>query len=450
MEQKRFVLKDFFRNYFDLQNNKEDESDIVESIRAGIEIKGTNLWVLIFAILIASLGLNTNSTAVIIGAMLISPLMGPIMGIGLSIGRNDLGMLKKSFKSYAVTTLFSITTATLYFFFTPLDEVQSELLARTSPTIYDVLIALVGGLAGIIALGTKNKGNVIPGVAIATALMPPLCTAGFGIATGNLLYFLGAFYLYFINSVFISLATFLGVRILGFRRKEILDPARAQLVHRYVLIITLLTMAPAVWLTYGIVKETIYQSHVNEFINKELHFDGTQVLSRTINYSKKEVSVVLVGEEVTQTDLDKARARMEDYSLTQSKLTIYQGTNNAGAAVDANAIRSMVLQDFYKNSEERIAKQQKQIDSLQQVLNNTGGAYATDQKLREELKVLFPEVKNIALGKSLSVNVDSNSIDTFVYALVHTQPVYSPAQVTKLQQWLSARIGEKKVRVIKE
>ncbi|MCI5561080.1 MAG: DUF389 domain-containing protein [Phocaeicola sp.] len=450
MEQKRFVLKDFFRDYFDLQNNKEDESDIIESIRAGIEIKGTNLWVLIFAILIASLGLNTNSTAVIIGAMLISPLMGPIMGIGLSIGRNDLGMLKKSFKSYAVTTLFSITTATLYFFFTPLDEVQSELLARTSPTIYDVLIALVGGLAGIIALGTKNKGNVIPGVAIATALMPPLCTAGFGIATGNLLYFLGAFYLYFINSVFISLATFLGVRILGFRRKEILDPARAQLVHRYVWIITLLTMAPAVWLTYGIVKETIYKSQVNDFINKELHFDGTQVLSRTINYSKKEVSVVLVGEEVTQTDLDKARARMEDYSLTQSKLTIYQGTNNAGAAVDANSIRSMVLQDFYKNSEEHIAKQQKQIDSLQQVLNHTGGAYATDQKLREELKVLFPEVKNIALGKSLSVNVDSNSIDTFVYALVHTQPVYSPAQVTKLQQWLSARIGEKKVRVIKE
>ncbi len=449
-QEQHFALKEFFREYFDLLGSKEDETETIENIRAGIEIKGTNLWVLIFAILIASLGLNTNSTAVIIGAMLISPLMGPIMGIGLAIGRNDLEMLKKSFKSFAVTTLISITTATLYFVFTPLDEVQSELLARTSPTIYDVLIALVGGLAGIIALGTKNKGNVIPGVAIATALMPPLCTAGFGIATGNMLYFLGAFYLYFINSVFISVATFLGVRILGFRRKEILDPVRGKLVNRYVWIITLLTMAPAIWLTYGIVKETIYQSQANDFISHELKFEGSHILNRTIDYKKKDISVVLVGKEVAQKDLDNAQLRLEAYNLGDSKLTVYQGTDQTGEGLDVGTLRSMVLKDFYQNSEQRIAKQQKEIDSLRQIIAHTGGGYATDNKLRNELKVVFPEVKRLALSRTLMLNVDSNRIDTVVFAIVQTQPAYNETQTDKLKKWLSARMGEKQVRVVRE
>ena len=199
---RKFLLRKFFNEYLDLNRSKEDEQLTVDrskedeqltvdAIRSGVEFKGTNLWVLIFATFIASLGLNVNSTAVIIGAMLISPLMGPIMGVGLSIGLNDFELMKRSLKSYLVATLFSVT---------------------------DVFIALVGGLAGIVALATKEKGNVIPGVAIATALMPPLCTAGFGIATGNLLYFLGAFYLYFINSVFISLATYIGVRVMHFQR----------------------------------------------------------------------------------------------------------------------------------------------------------------------------------------------------------------------------------------
>lgn len=206
---KKYLIRKFYDDYLDLNKSMEDEQLTVESIRNGVEFRGANLWILVFATFIASLGLNVNSTAVIIGAMLISPLMGPIMGVGLAIGINDFELMKRSLKSYFIATVFSVTTATIYFAFTPLDEVQSELLARTSPTIYDVFIALVGGLAGIVAVATKEKGNVIPGVAIATALMPPLCTAGFGLATGNLLYFLGAFYLYFINSVFISLATFL-------------------------------------------------------------------------------------------------------------------------------------------------------------------------------------------------------------------------------------------------
>ena len=231
--------KNYVKEFFDLRKSKENEELTVDSIRNGVVFKGTNLWVLIFAIFIASLGLNVNSTAVIIGAMLISPLMGPIMGFGLSVGISDFELLKQSFKSYLSTTLISVITSTLYFSLTPLNEVQSELLARTSPTIYDVLIALFGGLAGIIAVSTKEKGHVIPGAAIATALMPPLCTAGFGLATGNIFYFLGAFYLYFINSVFISLATYLGVRLMSFKRKAFVDKKREKQVRRYIVAVVL-------------------------------------------------------------------------------------------------------------------------------------------------------------------------------------------------------------------
>ena len=206
--------------YFNLMPDKDDEQVIIEQINSGVSFRGATLWVLIFAIFMASLGLNVNSTAVIIGAMLISPLMGPIIGMGLAVGINDLDLLKRAAKSFGVATLISVLTAMVYFFLSPLGEARSELLARTSPTLYDVFIAFCGGAAGIIALCTRGKGNVIPGVSIATALMPPLCTAGYGLATGHFLYFLGAFYLFFINSVFIALATYCGVRLMHFRQRE--------------------------------------------------------------------------------------------------------------------------------------------------------------------------------------------------------------------------------------
>ena len=350
-------IKQFFGEYLDLRKDKDNEALIVESIRNGVEFKGTNLWILIFAIFIASLGLNVNSTAVIIGAMLISPLMGPIMGVGLAIGQNDFELLKRSLKSYLVATVFSVITSTIYFSLTPLDEVQSELLARTSPTIYDVLIALCGGLAGIIALSTKEKGNVIPGVAIATALMPPLCTAGYGLATGNLIYFLGAFYLYFINSVFISLATFLGVRVMHFQRKEFVDKNREKKVRKYIVLIAILTMCPAVYLTVGIVQDTFFESAANRFVNEQLSFENTQVLDKKIHHEGKghEIRVVLIGQEVPEASIAIARSKMKDYKLDNTKLIVLQGMNNE--AVDISSIRAMVMEDFYKNSEQLLVEQ---------------------------------------------------------------------------------------------
>lgn len=220
-------MKQQAHEFFYFGDDAAREEEVIEGIKQGIVFRGAKLWILILAIFVASLGLNTNSAAVIIGAMLISPLMGPIIGMGLGIGIYDFDLLRRSWNNYIVATAFSVATATIYFFVTPIAEAQSELLARTSPTIYDVLIALCGGLAGIIALSSRGQrtGNVIPGVAIATALMPPLCTTGFGIATGNWAYAAGAFYLFIINTIFIATATFVGAMfIMKFHTKTFLDP----------------------------------------------------------------------------------------------------------------------------------------------------------------------------------------------------------------------------------
>ena len=446
---KKFIIRKFFNEYLDLNRSKEDEQVTVDSIRNGVEFKGTNLWVLIFATFIASLGLNVNSTAVIIGAMLISPLMGPIMGVGLAVGLNDFELMKRSLKSYLVATLFSVTTATIYFSFTPLDEVQSELLARTSPTIYDVFIALVGGLAGIVALATKEKGNVIPGVAIATALMPPLCTAGFGLATGNLLYFLGAFYLYFINSVFISLATYIGVRVMHFQRKQFVDKVREKLVRKYIIGIAIATMCPAVYLTYNIVRETIYHSSANNFITSELQFPDSQILNREISFDKQEIKVVLVGKEVSEEQIRNAQHKLADYKLDHTKLVVFQGANGVGT-MDIGNIRSMVMEDFYKNSEKRLISQQAALDSLNRLLPDFTGSNLMNEKMGQEIKVLFPCIKAISVSKSLRLRVDSLRMDTLTYAFIDCDRTLSKQEKEKMLEWLRARTGTNKLRLVVE
>ena len=281
------------KGYFNALPDKEDEKETITAIRNDTFFHGAKLWVLVFAIFIASLGLNVNSTAVIIGAMLISPLMGPIIGMGLAIGISDLDLLRRSFKNYLIATLISVLTATVYFLLTPLTDAQSELLARTSPTLYDVFIALIGGAAGFLALATKGKGNVIPGVAIATALMPPLCTAGYGLAMGKSTYFFGAFYLFFINTVFICLATFIGTRLLKFKQKQFLQTEQLQKVKRYIIAIVVITMLPATYITIQIITKSVQENNIRKFIKQEMSFNGTQILSH--NTDKKNLNVVALG-----------------------------------------------------------------------------------------------------------------------------------------------------------
>ncbi|WP_291527891.1 TIGR00341 family protein [Bacteroides sp. UBA939] len=446
-----FAIKKFLSEYLDLRKDKDDELITVDSIRKGVEFKGATLWILIFAIFMASLGLNVNSTAVIIGAMLISPLMGPIMGVGLSVGLNDFGLMQRSLKSFLITTLFSVTTATVFFLVSPVAEGQSELLARTSPTIYDVFIALMGGLAGVVALSTKEKGNVIPGVAIATALMPPLCTAGYGLATGNLTYFLGAFYLYFINSVFISLATFLGVRMMRFQRTEFVDKKREKKVRRYIILIAVLTMCPAVYLTIDIIQNTFFESAANRFVAEQLSFENTQVLDKKIHYhgSKgNEIRVVLIGQEIPEASIAIARGKMKDYKLDETKLTILQGMNNE--AINLSSIRAMVMEDFYRNSEKQLAEQKKQISALEQNLGKYKSFDELSKVIIPELKVLYPSVKTVSISRAIELTVDSERTDTITLAVLKFGKYPDAHEKEKITEWLKARTNTRQLRLIAE
>lgn len=443
-----FFIKDFFNQYFDLRKDKDDEKVIMESIRSGVEFRGANLWILIFAIFVASLGLNVNSTAVIIGAMLISPLMGPIIGMGLAVGINDFELLKRSMKSYALTTVISVVTATIYFALTPLDEAQSELLARTSPSIYDVLIALFGGLAGIVALSTKDKGNVLPGVAIATALMPPLCTAGYGLATGQLIYFLGAFYLYFINSVFISLATFLGTRFLHFSKKQFVDKEREKKVKNSIIALVIITMCPAFFMTYSIVRSTIYNSNANSFINNVLNFPNTRVINREIDYEDKSIQVVLFGNEVPETQIAHARDQLKKYKLQNTQLSIIQGVNSD--SIDVKSLRSMVMEDFYKDNVERSEKQKAEIAQLKNELEQYTRYNALDNSIIPELKVLYPHAESISLSYAVETEVGTQQRDTLTLAFMRFSPLPKANEREKITEWLKARTGAKKIKLIIE
>ena len=440
--------KFFLTRYFDLRQEKEDEEETIESLKKGVEFRGTTLWVLIFAIFLASLGLNTNSTAVIIGAMLISPLMGPIMGFGLGLGIADFDLVKRSLRNYLTATLFSVVTATIYFLISPINEAQSELLARTSPTIYDVLIAFFGGLAGIVAGSTKLKGNVIPGVAIATALMPPLCTAGFGLATGNLSYFLGAFYLYFINTVFISLSTYIVVRMLKYKNKEILDKKREQTVRRYMMIIVTCTIIPSLYLTYRVFKDTLFDQQVRSFVNKELDFPNTQVLSKTIavdTAGRKEINVVLLGEAVPDMMIETARAHMRDYGLGGIGLNIQQGF---GSDVDVNELKAVLMTDLYKNNEELVQAQAMQIDSLKHTVDRYRRASHLALSLTPELRVLYPQVERLACTPTIIANTVQDKPDTVLLVYVKVKNELTPDEQRKLSQWMAARTEEKDIKLI--
>ena len=363
-------LKRTIRGLLNLKADKAPEEETIASIRAGIDFRGANLWILIFAIFVASLGLNTNSAAVIIGAMLISPLMGPIVGIGLSIGIYDFEMLKRAFRSFVVATLFSVMTATFYFAITPIAEAQSELLARTSPTIYDVLIAFFGGMAGIVALCSSGQrgGNVIPGVAIATALMPPLCTTGFGLATGNWIYAAGAFYLYLINSIFISLATFIGVNLMDFNKKVFVDKQREKRVKNLIVTIAVLTMLPAALLTYMLVKENIFTKKVNDFITQVITTEQTQVIAKEADYRNKEIRIVTIGEEISERDLSRARNLLTRFGLKDVKLNIVQGTKN----LDANELKTLLADPTLRQADKNaklLASEQQQVARLEKELD---------------------------------------------------------------------------------
>lgn len=327
-----FTLRAFLREYLNLQKGRENQSEVVEYISDSIEYKGSQLWILIFAILIASLGLNVNAIYAIVGAMLIAPMMGPIMGVGMSLGMNDFDLMKRSLKSYLITTLFSVGTSTIYFLISPITVAPSDFIFQTSPTIYNVMIALFGGLAGFIALSTSKKGTVLVGVAIVTALIPPLCTAGYGLSSGNFVIFLGALYLYFIDSICICFATFLGVRMLHYPKKEFVNKKQEWKVRKYMFLVVILSLIPTLYLTVGIIRTAIFNARANRFVTEQFNFRGSSVLYNKCSYNRdgrKVIQVVIVGKELPSTSIEQVRAKLPEYKLEQTELDVMQGTNSA-------------------------------------------------------------------------------------------------------------------------
>ena len=438
-----------FGSYFNILPDKEDEQQTISNISAGVRFRGANLWVLICAIFIASLGLNVNSTAVIIGAMLISPLMGPIIGSGLALGIRDYALLRRSLKNYAVATLISVVTATFYFMITPFEGEQSELLARTSPTLYDVLIAFFGGMAGVMAVCTKGKGNVIPGVAIATALMPPLCTAGYGLATANWSYFLGAFYLFFINTVFIGLATLLGVKMLRFRQVPAPITKGYHNIGRFLAVGIVLSLVPASVMTYRIIGDAFFKENVGKYIREELDQRGTEILSHSIDRENHILEVIAVGREIKPPVIKRACEQMSRYNLDGYTLEVVQGEQGDSVMRLSDKLNDITHNhdksvELLKSQSAQIADLTRQLDERKRFLNISG-------PLREEIKVLFPYVESMMLSKADVIVMDSTSAPSLqvvaVVNLLKDVRMDKPSQ-QYLSQWLKARIEEDSVTVI--
>ncbi|MCM1224277.1 MAG: DUF389 domain-containing protein [Lachnospiraceae bacterium] len=433
-------VKAYSEEYFTFNGFLIPQNEAEEAIRDEVSFRGTNLVILVLAIFIASLGLNTNSTAVIIGAMLISPLMGPIIGIGLGIGITDFDLLKRSARNLVIAAAFSMLTSTIYFLISPVSEGHSELLARTTPTIYDVLIGFFGGGAGIVAICSRSKGNVIPGVAIATALMPPLCTAGYGLATLQMHYFLGATYLFLINSIFIGLATFLGVKLFKFKPVATTDPVRAKRIRRLVYTIAILTLIPSIYLTYTMLRQSRFEIDASQFINGECQWPDTHVLSSDVKWTKgeREIDLTLIGKVLPQDSLQLAlSSQLRFYGLAGTHLKIIQG--NSQFAPDAMSGSS--LKDIYQISQATIQEKQNKIDSLDHLLKEYRKELSGAATVSPELKVVFPWIRDIAVTRSVVANPQAEKNDTVNLALVSTQNHrITAAEETKLTEYLKARL----------
>lgn len=414
--------------YFRLGDNAEDPAVALESIERNVVFKGTNLLILVFAILIASVGLNMNSAAVIIGAMLISPLMGPIVGVGAGLGVLDLKLVRRSLKNLAFAVAASVVTSTLYFLVTPLDEAHSEILARTSPTIWDVLIALGGGFAGIIAAASRDRGNVVPGVAIATALMPPLCTAGYGLAQGEWTYFAGAFYLFLINSVFIALATLATVRWLKYPARQHADAATTRRIRNFTVMTVLFTAVPSIYLAWRLVGENTFTQRAQSFIAAEATLPDNFLVERQVDPRSRSIVLTYMGEGLSEEQEADLRKRLVVHGLEGADLTLRTGLS---------------LKELGREERMRNAGLQRQLEeqrALMARLTAIKDSLAERESFREELMrealALEPDLRWLVV---VDLPGQADSLPRVVSARFVHYP--DTVQVARLDRWLGQKLN---------
>lgn len=424
--------------FINLHHGEEDKSKVLENVINNISFRGSNLWILACAIIIASIGLNVNSTAVIIGAMLISPLMGPIVGAGFALGTYDFILLKKSIKNLLIATIVSLTVSALYFYLSPFKDVQSELLARTSPNIYDVLIAFFGGLVGVIAITRVEKGNPIPGVAIATALMPPLCTAGYGLATFNFSYFAGAFYLYTINCFFICIATFFVVKYLKYPATSFKGKRFEKKIRLGITMIVTVMLVPSFYLAYNLFNEKKFINTVEDFINTEFSSRGFTVIYKKLNYNTnpRTVDVAFLNKKLNKNEIAMYNRLLNEKGIRNTLLNFKQNEED---------IKAEILNEINKQNVS-VSEKDVTINNLRQELEK----YTVNEPgVVKELNILFPELKDVSLGKiKRSVGTDSTKIELLV--IYHLNKGVKEPDKTKIKNWLNERFKVPNILLVQD
>ncbi|MCB0401068.1 MAG: DUF389 domain-containing protein [Flavobacteriales bacterium] len=450
------ALLNYFKVVISIRQDVDYEGS-VESIKKDIDFKGVNVWVLGTSIAIASIGLNVNSTAVIIGAMLISPLMGPIVGIGLSVGINDFKLLIRSLKNLGTAVLISVVVSAIYFLLTPFGEVQSELIARTRPNLLDVLIAMFGGIALIVAKTKKGTvASVIFGVAIATALMPPLCTAGYGLANGNWKFFMGAFYLFLINSVFIALSTWMIVKYLKFPLATYMNPDRQKKVRIYILVISLLIIVPSGFTFWNTIQERIFANNAERFITENFEFEGTWINKKVIQFEDKgpsKIDVYLMGDIITDYDEKKITGKLAEYDLKNVDLKIHQFKDKSEeiAGKLTAEVKSGILEEIYQKNEQLLNDKDAKITFLEDELLKLRSDTIPFTAIKKEMKVQYPNVIKMSYGKTISTNFN-NKQDTTPTFYIHWKPDLPDNDIatekTAIQKWLRVRLSDDKTTVV--
>lgn len=429
----------YLRRLFNLQKGEEAKEKTLADVKTNISFEGANLWILACAIMIASVGLNVNSTAVIIGAMLISPLMGPILGAGFALGIYDFVLLKRSLRNLLVATVVSLLVSTLYFFISPFKEAQSELLARTSPNIYDVLIAFFGGLVGAIAITRVEKGNPIPGVAIATALMPPLCTAGYGLAIGEWRYFLGALFLYIINCVFICIATLIIVKYLKYPATVQLDAIRQKRVKYIITTIVICMLLPSAYFAFSLYRQQQFKLLANNFIENELLTGGNTLIYKKTSYTPQgnTIELAFLQKTFNKEEMDSLNDKLKKYGLNNTKLII---KSNAG---DITSLKTDILNELNKKSSS-IDEKDRKILELENKLKHT---VFDNKQLLNEIRSIYPAISSFAITNLNIATADT--LKTIPVLLYTASGKLDENDKKKLSLWVENRLKLEHIQLIK-
>lgn len=423
-----------------------DTDAAARSIRSNVAFRGPNVWILAFSIIIASVGLNVNSTAVIIGAMLISPLMGPIIGIGLGLGVNDTKLIRVGLKNLLVMVGISLMASFLYFLLTPLKLANpTELLSRTNPTIYDVIIALFGGAAGLLEISRKEKGTVLSGVAIATALMPPLCTAGYGLASGHISYFFGALMLFIINGVFIIIATYLMSKILGFPEYEFLDAKQARRTRSLVTLVFVLVTIPSILSAITMIRSNKFAQDAERFVSENKMLDSGYIYDYDIDTHKGgKISLYIAGNMLDENEKSRLRLSAKDHGIDPERVEFYAHQ----IAPNENGSADKLVRDIYARTDSEIGKRDAQIRMLEMELSKYKQKEIPYTQISREIVSQYPQVKEIYISRGADVTTDSLYAKDCILVVAKTQRALGDEAKLRMTEFLKARLNDTTVVVI--